>query len=441
MSLPDHIMNQLPVRLYDLTPANLRFYDDLHRFQVTSAGRRSRKTLIADRKMLTDPGRGALVTPGFAYIFAAPTRRQAKRVYWEKLKRDTRLFWDRKPSETELIIYLKNGSQLQVDGLEDPQRIEGQTTPPIKGIHITEMGNVKPDIWDYHIRPLLADNNGFAIIDGTPEGKNHYYRMALYAAGGMIPATLQKVGAYATNPDDPDWSFHTWYSADVLPLSEIASAKRQMDARSFAQEYEGSFISYEGSMYYNFNRERNVEPLRVDLWEPLYLTCDFNKSPMIWEVAQYDGRNLQIVAEISMPVNAKTQANAQQFIDRFSHHVKKLVYLTGDPANNFESHRDHSTDYVIIQDALISAGWRVLPKMLPHAPNINNRVNIVCSLMDHQRLTVDESCRYLIQDLDECIGDGKGGKDKTDSERTHASDAMDYLVWLLYSREFYQNKE
>ncbi|MDZ7795538.1 MAG: hypothetical protein U5N56_00130 [Candidatus Marinimicrobia bacterium] len=199
-----------------------------------------------------------LLHPASHIPSAAPTRRQAKRVYWEKLKRDTRLFWDRKPSETELIIYLKNGSQLQVDGLEDPQRIEGQTSPPIKGIHITEMGNVKPDIWDYHIRPLLADNNGFAIIDGTPEGKNHYYRLSLYACGGVIPETKPLDGGYAENPEDDEWSFHTWFSSDVLPAKEIESARRQMDERSFAQEYEGTFISYDGSLYYNYDPERNT---------------------------------------------------------------------------------------------------------------------------------------------------------------------------------------
>ena len=435
------IADMVPVQLKDLTPANLRFYNDLHRFIITAAGRRSRKTLIADRKMLTDPGRGAFVSPGYAYIHAAPTRRQAKRVYWEKLKRDTRLFWDRKPSETELIIYLKNGSQLQVDGLEDPQRIEGQTTPPIRGIHITEMGNVKPDIWDYHIRPLLADNNGFAIIDGTPEGKNHYFRMALYAAGGLIPDTRPLEGAYATNPQDPEWAFHSWFSSDVLPPSEIESARRQMDERSFQQEYEGSFISYDGSLYYNFSAEKNTAPLRADLWEPLYLTCDFNKSPMVWEVGQRKGNKLNIIAEISMPINAKTQATAQKFINRFSHHVKKVVYLTGDPANKYESHRDHSTDYVIIKEALELAGWHVVVRLLPYHPSINGRVNITCSLLEHKRLTIDSSCTYLIRDYEECEGDGKGGKDKSDPERTHASDAVDYLIWLLHSKEFYEDKK
>lgn len=428
-----------PVRLRNLSPANLRFYNDLHRFIVVAAGRRSRKTLIGMRKMLTDPGRGAFVLPGYAYFFTAPTRPQAKMVYWESLKRDTKLFWAKKPSETELIIYLLNGSQLKISGLDDPQRIEGQTTPPVKGIMISETGNTKPDIWDYHIRPILADNDGFAIIDGTPEGKNHYYRIALYAAGGLIPVTKPMEGAYSENYDDGDWSFHTWFSSDVLPAKEIESARKQMDERSFSQEYEGNFVSYDGALYYNYDPAKNTRILKTDPWEPLYLTCDFNKSPMVWEVAQRDGNKIKFIAEISMPINAKTQATAKKFIDRFSHHVKKTVYLTGDPANKYESHRDHSTDYIIIKQALEQAGWTVVVRLLSYHPSINGRVDITCSLLEHERMIIDNSCNYLIRDFEECEGDGKGGKDKSDPERTHASDASDYLIWLLYSKEFYKD--
>ena len=430
----------LPIKLRDLTPANKRYYNDLHRFIVAACGRRSRKTLIGIRKMLVDPGRGALMCSGFAYLFTAPTRRQAKKIFWKHLKRDTRLFWSKKPLETELTIYLMNGSQLQVDGLDNPERIEGQSEPPIKGIMITEMGNVKPEMWDYHIRPVLADNKGFAIIEGTPEGRNHYFKMCLYAAGGVLPEIKAREGAYAENPDDHEWSFHAWWSSDVLPASEIESARKQMDERSFTQEYMAGFVSYDGNLYYNFDRNKHVKQLKPEFWDPLYLTCDFNKAPMVWEVAQRVDNKLHIIGEISMSLNAKTRATAQQFVDRYSHHVKKIVYLTGDPANNFESHRDHSTDYTIIKEVLNNAGWKVIYKLLDHHPNINNRVNVTCSVLEHGRLVIDESCRYLIGDYEECEGDGRGGKDKTDSERTHASDAADYLVWDVFCEDVYSGK-
>lgn len=429
-------MMYYPIKLRDLTPANLRYYHDQHRFMVVSAGRRSRKTLISDRKVLTDPGRGALVLPGYKYYLLAPTHNQAKQIYWERIKRDTRLFWSKIPSESSLLIKLKNGSEIQVSGLDRPERIEGQSYPPIKGIHITEMASIKARVWENNIRPLLSDNNGFAIIDGVPEGRNHYYQMALYACGGVIPETQPLQGAYGENPDDPEWSFHSWWSSDVLPPGEIDSAKRQLDSRTFDQEYRGSFVSYAGNLYYTFKPDHVKDiPVNPDL--PLWLTCDFNKSPMVWEVAQESGNTIKFIDEIAIGYNAKTKHNVINFCNRFKDHRQKVVYLTGDPANNVESHRDFTTDYMMIREVLESQGWKVLLKVMTAHPSINNRVNVFCSLLEHNRVLVDRKCRYLIMDLERNESDDKGGKDKSDPSQTHASDSADYLIWLLYAREFY----
>lgn len=269
----------LPQPLINLTTANIRHYNDLHRFQVVTAGRRSRKTIIGDRKILVDPERGALwQTEPFVYFLAAPTRPQAKAIFWERLKRDTKLLRTKK-SETELSVTLLNGCIIQVVGLDKPERIEGQTDPPVKGIHITELGNCKPDIWGAHIRPVLSDTNGFGILDGVPEGMNFYYDIALYAAGGILPKTQHEIGAYSENPDDTDWSWHSWYSSDVLSVHEIEAAKRELDEKTFSQEYEGSFESYQGLCYYAFSKD-NYRDCELKRGMNIDIGMDFNVDPM-----------------------------------------------------------------------------------------------------------------------------------------------------------------
>ena len=65
--------------LTGLTPANKRYYRDDHRFIVTSAGRRSRKTIISINKLerrALRAGVNGLI--GGRYFHAAPTRQQAK---------------------------------------------------------------------------------------------------------------------------------------------------------------------------------------------------------------------------------------------------------------------------------------------------------------------------------------------------------------------------
>ena len=104
-------MKGLPTKLINLTEPNKRYYKDLHRFICVPAGRRSRKDLIGVRKMLVDPERGAFNCKNQLYIFAAPTHSQAKSIFWETLKRDTKLF-ARKVLETTRTIdlYMSQGS-------------------------------------------------------------------------------------------------------------------------------------------------------------------------------------------------------------------------------------------------------------------------------------------------------------------------------------------
>jgi hypothetical protein len=270
------IEKELPVELVNLTEANKRFYDDMHRFICVAAGRRSRKDLIATRKMLTDPGRGALVLPGQMYIFLAPTRPQAKAIFWERLLRDTKLFRE-SVSHSELKIKLLNDSVLWVTGLDRPERVEGITEPPIKGVQITEISDVKQGAWQSNIRPTLSDNAGFAFIVGVPEGKDHFHDLCLHASGGSLPKPRAGKGAYAENGE---WSYHSWFSADVLPEKEISQAKIDLDEITFKREYEASFEGMAGLAYYAFSNSNIRDDFDYEKGMQIDIGMDFNVDPM-----------------------------------------------------------------------------------------------------------------------------------------------------------------
>lgn len=425
-----------PTVLRGLTDRQKQLLSDSgHRFFVLPSGRRSRKTLISMAKVLDT----ALRTRDGRFFHGAPVRQQAKDIFWDRIKNNTRYFWSKQPSETELVVFLRNGAEIHVEGLDKAERIEGQ---PWNGCHITEFANLKPDAWPAHVRPVLSDTMGFAILDGVPEGRNHFYDLALDACNGIIPETLPLFGAFAENGE---WCYYHWFSSDVLLPSEIAEARRNLDERTFRQEYEGQFLSYEGVLYYNFDRQRNVsEPMaQYNPLCPLFLSTDFNKSPMVWLVGQLDGRTGRIIDELEISYNAKTQATAQLFCERYAGHQARTVYITGDASGQHESIRDWTTDYLIIDEVLRANGWRVVMDVPPANPNVNNRVNMVCSLLHtitgNVRLFINPVCSRLINDYERNTSDGKGGKDKTDQYQTHASDAADYLVWKWFSNEFYHN--
>jgi hypothetical protein len=170
------------------------------------------------------------------YFAAAPTRDQAKRIFWTHLKALVPKEWVYRISESDLCITTIFGSSLWVVGLDKPQRIEGM---PWDGGALDEYADMKPEVWQENVRPVMSDRNGWCWFTGVPEGFNHYKDLV----------------DYAQTSGDPDWKAYTWFSSDILPESEIESAKRTLDARIFRQEYEGSFENAIGQVYHAFDND------------------------------------------------------------------------------------------------------------------------------------------------------------------------------------------
>ena len=108
------------------------------------------------------------------YFFAAPTWAQAQSIYWDDILAmipDWAFKYGRQKSiwKSKLTIELR-WSTVSVLGLDKPERIEGV---PWDGGVLDEYANMKPDVWNLHVRPSLSDRNGWAWFIGVPEGRNH----------------------------------------------------------------------------------------------------------------------------------------------------------------------------------------------------------------------------------------------------------------------------
>jgi hypothetical protein len=75
-------------------------------------------------------------------------------------------------NESELRLDFPNGARIQLFGADNPDRLRGLY---FDGIIADEYGDWKSTVWPYVIRPALADRKGWAIIIGTPKGKNSFY--------------------------------------------------------------------------------------------------------------------------------------------------------------------------------------------------------------------------------------------------------------------------
>lgn len=71
--------------------------------------------------------------------------------------------------EQDMLIRFRNGSTWQVVGSDNYNSLVG--SPPV-GVVFSEWALAKPDAWTY-IRPILAENGGWAVFIWTPRGRNH----------------------------------------------------------------------------------------------------------------------------------------------------------------------------------------------------------------------------------------------------------------------------
>lgn len=119
------------------------------------------------------------------YWHVFPAAKQGRKIIWDGVTKDGRPFLDYWPADlisernaTEMRLKLANGSVWQVVGSDNynDALIGGN---PV-GLVMSEYALQNPSCWNY-LRPILAENDGWAAFPFTPRGKNHgsdLYEMA-----------------------------------------------------------------------------------------------------------------------------------------------------------------------------------------------------------------------------------------------------------------------
>jgi hypothetical protein len=426
----------------------LRWWTTETRFNTVPAGRRSGKTELLKRKIVKRALRGTKYDDARFFV-GAPTREQAKRIYWNDLKRLVpRWALASKPSETELVISLRNGSEIHVVGLDKPERIEGS---PWDGGGLDEIGNCKPQAWQLNIRPALSDRHGWCDLIGVPEGRNHYYDLDRAARAD----------------DTGEWGAFHWKSADILPPEEIEAAKRDLDELSFQQEYEASFVSFEGRAYYKFDEKTHCAPLQYDPKAPLLLMFDFNIAPGVCAMAQEQRLPNQyyrdskgvidlsrpvtgtgIIGEVFIPQNSNTPAVCRAILKNkagepsvWSQH-KGVVICFGDATGGNDGTKAvRGSDWDLIRAELTPTfGQRLLFDVGRGNPPERSRINAVNSRLQTTdgtiKMMVDPvRAPHVVKDFEGVVllkgGSGEIDK-KATPELTHLTDGIGYYVERKY---------
>jgi phage terminase large subunit len=193
------------------------------------------------------------------YWHMLPTATQGRRVVWEGRDAAGRRLIDQAfPPELRcntrndrMSMELKCGSVWQVVGSDNYDRLVGAN--PV-GVVFSEWSLTDPRAWDY-VRPILAENGGWAMFIYTPRGKNHGFDL------------------YDLAHHHGDWFAEKLTVEDTGILAPAVIAAERSSGMSEAliqQEYFCSFEAANEGSYYGKLLEQAEQSGRVTRvpWQP-----------------------------------------------------------------------------------------------------------------------------------------------------------------------------
>lgn len=222
------------------------------------------------------------------YYYYFPTATMGRKILWDGIDRDGNRFLDHFPAdirdkinEQEMKIKLVNGSVFQVIGTD---RLDVVGTNPV-GCTFSEYSLQNPKGWEY-VRPILAENDGWAVFNFTPRGYNH---------GKMI---------YDIANNTEGWfsSLLTVDDTNAISREAIEEERRSgMSEELIMQEFYCSFdMGVEGSYYAKYiaraRDEGRIQPFNHDKSNRVHTAWDIGvgDSTAIW-FYQLSGRQIQLV--------------------------------------------------------------------------------------------------------------------------------------------------
>lgn len=179
------------------------------------------------------------------YYYLFPSYNQGRKILWDGIDGNGLKFMAHIPKElitnlnsTEMKVTLRNGSIIQIVGVDNVDSIVG--TNPI-GCVFSEYSLQDPSAWNF-IRPILAENGGWALFIYTPRGSNHGKDL------------------YDIAKDQPDVWFVDKLTADDTGYPSKASIDQErrdgMSEDMIQQEFYTSFtLGIEGSYYSKYIQE------------------------------------------------------------------------------------------------------------------------------------------------------------------------------------------
>lgn len=389
-----------------LTKPQKTVADDTSRWKVLITGRRFGKTHLAIRELC----KSAATKPGSINWYCSPSYRMSKQITWLQLiDKLSELRWIDSKNEAELTLRLKNKSIIALKGADNFDSLRGVG---LDFIILDEFQDIPKQAWTEVLRPCLSDKQGRALFCGTPRG---------------VGSWSHELYTFAQHQKDwRAWTFTTIDGGNVPP-EEIEAAKRDLDPATFNQEYLGTFLTYSGMVYYNFNYNENVKELPQPDTGVIYVGMDFNYQPMSAIIAQVKDKEVYIFDEIMLR-GSSTEEMVDEIKQRYPY--SRVIVMPDPAAKQKKTSAGGKTDLSI----LVNAGFDVRVRAY-HTP-VRDRINSVNSKLKSaagtRSLFINPKCKNTIDSLGRLTY--KEGTSQIDKESglDHFSDAVGYLIDYLF---------
>ncbi len=222
-------MAALDVTLYTPHPGQWPVHQSRARFRIATCGRRFGKTMLS----VNEQAKHCLERRDGHFAWIAPTYAQTK-IAFRWFGREFRDAFD-DVSLSELRYHWRSGSSLEFRSADNHDAIRGNGYHGVVG---DEFGSWVRAAWEESVRPTLSDTNGWALLVGTPKGRNLFWELWLRGQDR------------ATWPDYESWQLPT-AANPYIPAAEIAEAQTSLPIDVFRQEYEAQFLDDVAGVFRN----------------------------------------------------------------------------------------------------------------------------------------------------------------------------------------------
>lgn len=394
---------------FNYTSAQLLVKNDPARFKILRAGRKFGKTTLAERIAMDGMG-----PPRSSWWHIAPTYRQAKLISWEKFKRIIPAeAMGKKPNDSELIITLRNGSQLFLMGSDEPDSLRG---PEPDGATLEEAAYHKYGVWSKVIRPNLMPKKAPAYFITTPRGYNWF-------------KDLEDEARRRIALGDKEWAFfhYTCYDNPHISRQEIEDAKKDCDTPEiWRQEYLAEYESSVGRVFSAFSDSRHIKRVEqpsgvFDVWRSVDWGMR-DDTACLWGFIR--GRILYLYREYAENnMSAPAQAQVIKNLSTFREQVKNTA-ISHDAAKE-----DPAMKGLTVLWHFRQAG---ITPLRPSSRDKKHSRQMIQQLLHENRIVIDgEKCPRLRKQMLAYEWKDTAMERPDDAGNDDLVDALHYLVEML----------